>query len=54
VEGRASYLDVVGGDEVAERAAWTYPDPSPGFERLVGHVAPYPGAMDGRPSTASR
>ena len=49
-KGRATYLDVVGTDEqgrplVAARAAWTYPDPSPGYELLVGHVALYPGRM---------
>lgn len=27
-------------------AAWTYLDPSPGFEVLRGTVAPYPGRMD--------
>ena len=28
-KGTASYLDVVVGDRVAERAAWTYPEPKP-------------------------
>lgn len=45
-KGRAAYLDVVGGDRVAHRAAWTYPDPSPGFEVLADMVAVYPHAMD--------
>ena len=45
-KGVAAYVDVVGGDAVAPRAAWTYPRPSPGFEPLVGHVALMPGAMD--------
>lgn len=49
-KGRATYLEVVGADDegrpvVAQRAAWTYPDPSPGYEALVGHVALYPGRM---------
>ncbi|NHC13113.1 DUF427 domain-containing protein [Motilibacter deserti] len=44
-KGRAAYLTVVGGDERAEAAAWTYPSPSPGFEALQGHVAVYPGRM---------
>jgi uncharacterized protein (DUF427 family) len=46
-KGVASYLDVVGGDRVAPRAAWTYPDPSPGFEAIRDHVALYPGRVDG-------
>jgi len=45
-KGTAAYLDVVGGDRVAPRAAWTYPHPAPGFEELVDHVAIYPAAMD--------
>lgn len=45
-KGHARYLDVVGGDRVAERAAWYYPDPTPGYLELVDRVALYPGAMD--------
>lgn len=45
-KGRAGYLDVRGGDVTAPRAAWFYPDPSPGFEALRDHVAIYPGAME--------
>ena len=45
-KGVATYLDVVGGDRRAERAAWTYPDPVPEFRALRGTVAVYPGAMD--------
>ena len=45
-KGAASYLDVVSGTTVAPRAAWTYPDPSPDFAVLAGHVAVYPGMMD--------
>jgi uncharacterized protein (DUF427 family) len=49
-KGVAAYLDVVGGsgpDEVvAERAAWTYPEPTPAFAGLRGYVALYPGRMD--------
>lgn len=44
-KGVAGYLDVVGG-RVAPAAAWYYPDPSPGFEPLVDHVALYAAAMD--------
>ena len=45
-KGQAAYLDLVGGDAVAPRAAWTYPRPSAGFEALVGHLAVMPGAVD--------
>ena len=42
-KGTASYLDVLAGDVVAERAAWHYPQPTAAFAELVGHVAVYPG-----------
>jgi uncharacterized protein (DUF427 family) len=45
-KGQAAYLDVLGGDAVAPRAAWTYPAPSPGFEAIAGHGAVMPGSMD--------
>lgn len=45
-KGVASYFDLVGPDRVAPAAGWTYPDPSPGFESLVDHVAVYPGRVD--------
>ncbi len=45
-KGDASYLDVVTPARTSARAAWTYPQPSPGFEALVDHVAVMPGAMD--------
>ncbi len=45
-KGIARYLDVVAGDAVAERAAWYYPDPSVGYERLSDYVSLYPGVMD--------
>jgi uncharacterized protein (DUF427 family) len=49
-KGAATYLDVVGGTPehpvVAEAAAWTYPQPSPAYAALAGHVALYPGRMD--------
>ena len=45
-KGHASYFDVVLGGRRAARAAWTYRDPSPGFEALREHVAVMPGAMD--------
>jgi uncharacterized protein (DUF427 family) len=45
-KGRADYLDVEAGGERAERAAWTYRNPRPGYEELAGHVAFYPGRVD--------
>lgn len=44
-KGTAAYFDVVAGEVVAARAAWTYPRPAAGYEVLVDHVALYPGAM---------
>ncbi len=45
-KGRAEYWTVRVGDAVATAAAWSYPDPSPGYEPIRHHVAFYPGAMD--------
>ncbi len=45
-KGVARYLDVVAGDRVASRAAWTYPSPTERFAALRDHVAVYPAAMD--------
>ena len=45
-KGRARYFDLdFGGRRVAE-AAWDYPDPTPDFLALRGHVAIYAGAVD--------
>ena len=45
-KGVAKYLSVTARDATAERAAWFYPTPSPGYEQLIDHVALYPGLMD--------
>ncbi|WP_203582121.1 DUF427 domain-containing protein [Microbacterium hibisci] len=45
-KGGATYFDVRGSDELRPRAAWTYPDPAPGFELLAGRVAVYARLMD--------
>jgi len=45
-KGEAAYLTVEAGGQQAERAAWYYPEPTPGFEEVRGHVAFYPGRMD--------
>lgn len=45
-KGVARYLDVLGGDAVAEAAAWTYPDPVAAYAALRDHIAFYPSRMD--------
>ncbi len=46
-KGSASYFDVARpSGRVDPRAAWHFPQPTTGFEALVGHVAIYPGRMD--------
>jgi uncharacterized protein (DUF427 family) len=45
-KGTASYLDAINGDRVRPRAAWLYPEPKPGYERLRDHVAFYAGRVD--------
>lgn len=45
-KGVCTYADVAVGDRVATRAAWSYPEPTPGFEALVGHWAFYAQALD--------
>ena len=38
-KGRAAYYDLVTDERVAERAAWTDPQPTAGFEPLAGAIA---------------
>ena len=45
-KGVATYADVVVGDRVASRAAWSYPDPSERVSELRGHWAFYAQAVD--------
>lgn len=45
-KGTASYYDVVAAGRRAERAAWTYHEPLPGFEAIRHAVAFYPAPMD--------
>jgi uncharacterized protein (DUF427 family) len=45
-KGAARYLDAVAGERRAERVAWTYPDPTPGYAALRDHVAFFPGRVD--------
>ena len=45
-KGEAAYFDLVAGDRVSARAAWTYPRPTRGFEGLLDHLAVMPAAVD--------
>lgn len=45
-KGQAVYLDVVGGGRTAPRAAWSYPEPTPGFAEIAGAVAVMAGQVD--------
>jgi uncharacterized protein (DUF427 family) len=45
-KGAASYFDLVVGDVVAPRAAWTYLTPTPGFEAIAGAIAVMPGLVE--------
>lgn len=49
-KGEANYFDVRSGPGpdavVADRAGWTYPRPTRGFEILEGRIAIYPSRMD--------
>ncbi|WP_163695056.1 DUF427 domain-containing protein [Mycolicibacterium sarraceniae] len=38
-KGQARYYDLVAGDAVASRAAWTYPRPTPPFAEIAGAIA---------------
>jgi len=40
-KGTAEYFDLKVGGTRVEAAAWTYPRPRPGFEKLAGYVAFY-------------
>lgn len=45
-KGQASYFDAIIGDEVIEKAAWTYERPFPAFAEIAGHISFYPGRID--------
>ena len=45
-KGHAAYLDARVGERRVEAVAWTYPEPSPGYEQLRDHVAFYPARVD--------
>ena len=45
-KGQAEYYTVQSGAAVARGAAWGYPDPTPAFAAITGHVAVYAGRME--------
>ncbi|MFE0549024.1 DUF427 domain-containing protein [Streptomyces pilosus] len=45
-KGSARYWDVIVGNDVRARAAWSYPSPEPGYAPLADFVAFYPSRMD--------
>lgn len=45
-KGAASYWTVDTGRAVAEAAAWSYPQPTPRFSAIAGHLAFYAQLMD--------
>jgi uncharacterized protein (DUF427 family) len=45
-KGTASYWSVVAGDQVAENAIWSYPEPNPEAHWLLGYAGFYWNAMD--------
>lgn len=45
-KGEASYFDIVVGDRVSSKAAWTYEAPAPGFEALAGMLCFYASRTD--------
>ncbi|MGK2932725.1 MAG: DUF427 domain-containing protein [Solirubrobacterales bacterium] len=47
-KGPAAYFDVIAEGEEILHAAWAYPRPWQGFERITGHLAFYPGLVECR------
>lgn len=45
-KGEARYWTIRVGKQTAERAAWSYPDPTPAFAAIRDHLAVYAGPMD--------
>ena len=45
-KGGARYLSLVVDGEKRSNVAWYYPNPSPGYEELAGHIAFYAWALD--------
>ena len=45
-KGSARYLDATVADRTVRAIAWTFPEPTAGYEAIRGHVAFYPGRGD--------
>lgn len=45
-KGAASYYTISAGGRDRVDAAWTYPQPLPGYEAIARHIAFYPGRVD--------
>lgn len=45
-KGKASYYDVVTGDDRISDAIWTYPEPYEAVAQIAGHVAFYPSRVE--------
>ena len=45
-KGEARYYSIVHRGKAVADAAWTYPDPLPGYEAMAGYLAFYPGLME--------
>lgn len=45
-KGAAAYWTIDTGDAVSEAAGWSYPEPTPGFAGIAGHLAFYPQRVD--------
>ena len=45
-KGQARYFDLVCGTTVAPKAAWSYPEPTPGFEPIADAIAVMAGQVD--------
>jgi uncharacterized protein (DUF427 family) len=45
-KGSAVYFSVEVGEQRAERAAWSYPTPTPGFTAIKDYIAFYPHSME--------
>jgi uncharacterized protein (DUF427 family) len=45
-KGEASYWSIEAGGRRSEKAAWSYPSPSPAFAAIAGHLAFYASRVD--------
>ncbi|MEX0844316.1 MAG: DUF427 domain-containing protein [Balneolaceae bacterium] len=45
-KGESIYWDVIVDEEVAKRGAWSYPKPSPDYNKIKSYLSFYPSKMD--------